>query len=191
MEVAQPSTSPPVRSFLPSCDVRSLKPLRRPQPRRLLRGPRRRLPRRDRRARRRRRTSFPAPHRGPTNTPRHAQCKYIQLDDTNLAYLCSDEMRAGAIERGEDIQQLPKQYASLINAALRDKPADMTAAIHLCRSVLSTSFLSDEEADERGRRGNFRSRSFSSGGYEPVAEGPSLPPSSLALANLSQFSSRN
>ncbi|ORY69286.1 methionine synthase vitamin-B12 independent [Leucosporidium creatinivorum] len=76
---------------------------------------------------------------------------YIQLDDTNLAYLCSDEMRAAAESRGEDVQQLPKQYVELINAALRDKPASMTAAIHLCR-------------------GNFRSRFFSSGGYEPVAE---------------------
>lgn len=61
-------------------------------------------------------------------------------------------MRSGAISRGEDIQTLPRQYAALINAALRDKPTDMTVAIHLCR-------------------GNFRSRSFSSGGYEPVAEG--------------------
>lgn len=60
-------------------------------------------------------------------------------------------MRAGAISRGEDIQALPRQYASLINAALSEKPADMTCAIHLCR-------------------GNFRSRSFASGGYEPVAE---------------------
>ncbi|KAK4705062.1 5-methyltetrahydropteroyltriglutamate--homocysteine methyltransferase, partial [Phenoliferia sp. Uapishka_3] len=80
-----------------------------------------------------------------------AGCTFIQLDDTNLAYLCSEEMRAGAVERGEDIQALPRQYAALINASLRDKPANMTVAIHLCR-------------------GNFRSRSFSSGGYEPVAE---------------------
>lgn len=62
-----------------------------------------------------------------------AGCTYIQLDDTNLAYLCSDEMRQQAEARGEDLQQLPRQYAALINAALRDKPASMTAAIHLCR----------------------------------------------------------
>lgn len=42
-------------------------------------------------------------------------------------------MRQQAEDRGEDLQQLPRQYASLINAALRDKPANMTAAIHLCR----------------------------------------------------------
>lgn len=42
-------------------------------------------------------------------------------------------MRAGAESRGEDVQQLPKQYVELINSALKDKPASMTVAIHLCR----------------------------------------------------------
>jgi 5-methyltetrahydropteroyltriglutamate--homocysteine methyltransferase len=80
-----------------------------------------------------------------------AGCKHIQLDDTNLAYLCSQEMRDAATERGEDVNELPRQYVKLINEALRMKPADMTASVHLCR-------------------GNFRSRHFASGGYEPVAE---------------------
>ncbi len=31
-----------------------------------------------------------------------AGCRYIQLDDTNLAYLCDPKMRAAAKERGED-----------------------------------------------------------------------------------------
>lgn len=35
-----------------------------------------------------------------------AGCTYIQLDDTNLAYLCSEEMREGATARGEDVQAL-------------------------------------------------------------------------------------
>ncbi|KAJ9108528.1 hypothetical protein QFC20_003434 [Naganishia adeliensis] len=80
-----------------------------------------------------------------------AGCKHIQLDDTNLAYLCSQEMRDAATERGEDVNELPRQYVKLINEALKLKPADMTASVHLCR-------------------GNFRSRHFASGGYEPVAE---------------------
>ena len=42
-------------------------------------------------------------------------------------------------------------YAALINASLRDRPADMTVSMHLCR-------------------GHFRSSWASSGGYEPVAE---------------------
>ena len=31
-----------------------------------------------------------------------AGCRYVQLDDTNLAYLCDPGMRAGAVDRGDD-----------------------------------------------------------------------------------------
>jgi 5-methyltetrahydropteroyltriglutamate--homocysteine methyltransferase len=80
-----------------------------------------------------------------------AGCRYLQLDDTNLAYLCDPGMRQGAVDRGDDPDELPRTYAALINAALRDRPDDLTVGIHLCR-------------------GNFRSTFFASGGYEPVAE---------------------
>lgn len=81
-----------------------------------------------------------------------AGCRCVQLDDTNLAYLCDPEMRKEAAEkRGEDITALPKKYAALINEAISKRPKDMTIGIHLCR-------------------GNYRSKWFASGGYEPVAE---------------------
>lgn len=80
-----------------------------------------------------------------------AGCRYLQLDDTNLAYLCDPKMRQGAIERGDDPDELPRTYAALINDAIRDTPDDMTTAVHLCR-------------------GNYKSTFFASGGYEPVAE---------------------
>ncbi len=80
-----------------------------------------------------------------------AGCRYIQLDDTNLAYLCDPVMRQGAVDRGDDPDDLPRAYAELINAALAGRPADLTVGVHLCR-------------------GNFRSTHFASGGYEPVAE---------------------
>lgn len=80
-----------------------------------------------------------------------AGCRYLQLDDTNLAYLCDDHMREGARAMGEDPDELPHTYAKLINASLRGRPADMTTAIHLCR-------------------GNFRSAWVAEGGYDPVAE---------------------
>lgn len=80
-----------------------------------------------------------------------AGCRYIQLDDTNLAYLCDPKMRAGAVERGDDPDELPRTYAALINAVIDDRPADLTVGVHLCR-------------------GNFRSTWFAQGGYEPVAE---------------------
>jgi 5-methyltetrahydropteroyltriglutamate--homocysteine methyltransferase len=80
-----------------------------------------------------------------------AGCRYIQLDDTNLAYLCDPQMRQGAIDRGDDPNELPRTYAALINAAIDGRPADLTVGVHLCR-------------------GNFRSTWFAQGGYEPVAE---------------------
>lgn len=80
-----------------------------------------------------------------------AGCRYIQLDDTNLAYLCDPEMRQAAADRGDDPNELPRQYAKLINAAIRERADDMTVGIHLCR-------------------GNYRSTWFAAGGYEPVAE---------------------
>jgi 5-methyltetrahydropteroyltriglutamate--homocysteine methyltransferase len=80
-----------------------------------------------------------------------AGCRYIQLDDTNLAYLCDPVMREGAVERGDDPDALPHAYAELINAALAGRAEDMTVGVHLCR-------------------GNYRSTWFAQGGYEPVAE---------------------
>ncbi len=80
-----------------------------------------------------------------------AGCTYVQLDDTNLAYLCDEKMRDGARARGDDPNELPRRYAALINAAIRDRPAGMTVCTHLCR-------------------GNFKSAWAAEGGYEPVAE---------------------
>lgn len=80
-----------------------------------------------------------------------AGCRYLQLDDTNLAYLCDAKMRAAARARGDDPNELPHTYAALINAVLDGRPADLTVAIHLCR-------------------GNYRSTWFAEGGYEAVAE---------------------
>jgi 5-methyltetrahydropteroyltriglutamate--homocysteine methyltransferase len=80
-----------------------------------------------------------------------AGCRYVQLDDTNLAYLCDTKMREGARARGDDPNELPRSYAALINAAIRDRPADMSVCVHLCR-------------------GNFKSAWAAEGGYEPVAE---------------------
>ena len=54
-----------------------------------------------------------------------AGCRYIQLDDTNLAYLCDPGMRQGAIDRGDDPDELPRTYAALINAALDGRPDDL------------------------------------------------------------------
>jgi 5-methyltetrahydropteroyltriglutamate--homocysteine methyltransferase len=80
-----------------------------------------------------------------------AGCRYLQLDEVNLAYLCDPELREQVRARGDDPVTLPQVYAGMINAAIADIPDDMTITMHLCR-------------------GNFRSTFVASGGYEPVAE---------------------
>jgi 5-methyltetrahydropteroyltriglutamate--homocysteine methyltransferase len=85
------------------------------------------------------------------NALARAGCTYVQLDDTNLAYLCDPQMREGARKRGDDPDELPHRYARLINAAIAKRPAGMTICTHLCR-------------------GNFKSAWVAEGGYEPVAE---------------------
>ena len=80
-----------------------------------------------------------------------AGCRYVQLDDTNLAYLCDARLRERVRGLGEDPDQLPQLYARLINGAIADRPADMKITVHLCR-------------------GNSLSRGHAEGGYEPVAE---------------------
>ena len=80
-----------------------------------------------------------------------AGCTSVQMDDTNLAYLCDEAMREAARKRGDDPNELPHRYASFINRVVAQKPAGMTLSMHLCR-------------------GNFKSTWAAQGGYEPVAE---------------------
>jgi 5-methyltetrahydropteroyltriglutamate--homocysteine methyltransferase len=80
-----------------------------------------------------------------------AGCRYLQLDDTVWGYLCSEEQRQQARQRGDDPTTLPATYARVINTAIAGRPADMVITTHVCR-------------------GNFRSTWISEGGYEPVAE---------------------
>ncbi len=79
-----------------------------------------------------------------------AGCRYLQLDDTAWAMVCSPREREASRQRGDDPDALPARYASLTNAALAGRPADMTITMHSCR-------------------GNFRSTWIAEGGYEFVA----------------------
>ena len=49
-----------------------------------------------------------------------AGCRYLQLDEVNLAYLCDPSLRELIIARGEDPATLPAIYAGMINAAISD-----------------------------------------------------------------------
>lgn len=78
-------------------------------------------------------------------------CRYLQMDDTNLAYLCDPEIRQSTIDRGDDPDTLTHLYCRMVNEAIKDRPSDMTVTVHLCR-------------------GNFKSAWVAQGGYEPVAD---------------------
>jgi len=91
-----------------------------------------------------------------------AGCRYVQMDDTNLAYLCDEKMREAARQRGDDPNELPHRYAGFINKVVAHKPEGMLLAMHLCR-------------------GNFKSTHAAAGNYEPVAE------ALLAEMNLDAF----
>jgi 5-methyltetrahydropteroyltriglutamate--homocysteine methyltransferase len=80
-----------------------------------------------------------------------AGCRYLQLDDTVWAYLCSEDQKQQIRQRGDSPEQLAEIYADVLNQALADKPQDLVISLHVCR-------------------GNFRSTWISEGGYEPVAE---------------------
>ncbi len=80
-----------------------------------------------------------------------AGCRYLQLDEVNIAYLCDPEQIAALKARGEHVDNLLSIYAAMLNRAIAGKPDSMTISMHLCR-------------------GNFRSTWVASGGYEPVAE---------------------
>jgi len=81
-----------------------------------------------------------------------AGCRYLQIDEVNLAFLCDPRLRAEVRTTiGEDPDRLPHTYANLINASIASRPKDMVVCLHLCR-------------------GNAASNWLAQGGYDPVAE---------------------
>ena len=78
-------------------------------------------------------------------------CRYLQLDDTSLAYLNDPAQRAELAARGDDAEHQHERYIRQINAALADRPPGLHVTTHMCR-------------------GNFRSSWAAQGGYDFVAE---------------------
>ena len=80
-----------------------------------------------------------------------AGCRYVQIDETNLPYLCDPTLQDHARRIGETPQALVQTYVKLINDCIRDLPDDLTVCMHMCR-------------------GNHASSWVASGGYDPIAE---------------------
>jgi len=78
-------------------------------------------------------------------------CRYLQLDDTSLAYVNDPAQREHIQQIGGDPDHLHEQYIDNINRALDGKPEDMVITTHLCR-------------------GNNQSMWAAEGGYDFVAE---------------------
>ena len=78
-------------------------------------------------------------------------CRYLQLDDTSLAYLNDPSQRAMIASEGGDAEHQHEIYIRIINAALANRPSSLTVTTHLCR-------------------GNFRSSWVASGSYDYVAD---------------------
>src|SRR6266851_8749197 len=80
-----------------------------------------------------------------------AGARYIQLDDTSIAFICDPAHREYVRSWGEDPDGLLHIYAEKINETLAGLPRDVTVTLHQCRG---------------NREGNWAAE----GGYDPVAE---------------------
>jgi 5-methyltetrahydropteroyltriglutamate--homocysteine methyltransferase len=78
-------------------------------------------------------------------------CRYLQLDDTSLAYVNDPAQREHIEAIGGDPAHLHEQYIQVINRSLAEKPDDLVVTTHLCR-------------------GNNQSMWAAEGGYDFVAE---------------------
>ena len=78
-------------------------------------------------------------------------CRYLQLDDTSLAYVNDPAQRTHIEQIGGDPAHLHEQYIANMNRVLADKPEDLVVTTHLCR-------------------GNNQSMWAAEGGYDFVAE---------------------
>ena len=78
-------------------------------------------------------------------------CRYLQLDDTSLAYMNDPAQRQHVAEIGGDPEHQHEKYIANINRALAGRPPDLAVTTHMCR-------------------GNNQSMWAAEGGYDFVAE---------------------
>jgi 5-methyltetrahydropteroyltriglutamate--homocysteine methyltransferase len=80
-----------------------------------------------------------------------AGARYLQLDDTSIAFICDPAHRDYVRSWGDDPEKLLFLYAEKINEVLADVPDEVTVTLHQCRG---------------NREGNWAAE----GGYDPVAD---------------------
>lgn len=62
-----------------------------------------------------------------------AGCRYVQLDETSIAKLGDDKIRAALAARGDEWEKLAGTYVDVINAIVARAPKSMRIGLHLCR----------------------------------------------------------
>ena len=80
-----------------------------------------------------------------------AGARYIQLDDTSIAFICDPAHREFIRTWGIEPQALLELYAAKINEALAEVPDDVAITLHQCRGNREGSWAAE-------------------GGYDPVAD---------------------
>ena len=60
-------------------------------------------------------------------------CRYLQFDDTSLAYMNDPAQRQHVAEIGGDPEHQHERYIENINRAIGARPADMAITTHMCR----------------------------------------------------------
>jgi 5-methyltetrahydropteroyltriglutamate--homocysteine methyltransferase len=78
-------------------------------------------------------------------------CRYLQIDDTSLAYVNDPAQRQHIAEIGGDPEHQHERYIANINRAFANRPADLGVTVHMCR-------------------GNNQSMWAAEGGYDFVAD---------------------
>ncbi len=91
-----------------------------------------------------------------------AGCKFLQIDECMLPYLCDPRHRRMSAARGDDPDTLIATYVQVLDAIVAKRPKDMVVAMHMCRGNMNAFWGGD-------------------GGYEPVAKAV------FDLANIDAF----
>lgn len=78
-------------------------------------------------------------------------CTYVQIDNTDAAYICDPKFQEKAREQGMEPEEQIRLQGRLISAATRDRPDNVAVSMHVCR-------------------GNSAGAWIASGGYDFIAE---------------------
>jgi methionine synthase II (cobalamin-independent) len=80
-----------------------------------------------------------------------AGCTYVQIDNTDAAYICDPKFQEISRRQGMEPEDQARLQGRLVSAATRSRPENMTVSMHMCRGNSAGNWLAE-------------------GGYEFVAE---------------------